>query len=217
MKLIGNTYGDSVDFFILQQFLICLINAACVYTGAALYLTKGVIQTVYGKFDTMNRFRLFGAVPLIFIISLMGCVVVGIILRYTQIGRRIFAIGSNEKAAFLSGIKVTRNKLIFFALNGFFVGLAAVLLLSRVGSALPSTGAGYELQAMGAVVIGGAPINGGKGNIVGTFFGVLLMGLISNVLNILGVNSYLQEIASGALIIISLGISAIRVHMLTKN
>ena len=63
----------------------------------------------------------------------------------------------------------------------------------------------------------GAPINGGKGNIVGTFFGVLLMGLISNVLNILGVNSYLQEIASGALIIISLGISAIRVHMLTKN
>lgn len=147
----------------------------------------------------------------------MGCVVVGIILRYTQIGRRIFAIGSNEKAAFLSGIKVTRNKLIFFALNGFFVGLAAVLLLSRVGSALPSTGAGYELQAMGAVVIGGAPINGGKGNIVGTFFGVLLMGLISNVLNILGVNSYLQEIASGALIIISLGISAIRVHMLTKN
>jgi ribose transport system permease protein len=172
---------------------------------------------VYGKFDTMNRFRLFGAVPLIFIISLMGCVVVGIILRYTQIGRRIFAIGSNEKAAFLSGIKVTRNKLIFFAMNGFFVGLAAVLLLSRVGSALPSTGAGYELQAMGAVVIGGAPINGGKGNIVGTFFGVLLMGLISNVLNILGVNSYLQEIASGALIIISLGISAIRVHMLTKN
>ena len=183
----------------------------------SLYLTKGVIQTVYGKFDAMNRFRLFGAIPLIFIISLIGCVVVGIILRYTQIGRRIFAIGSNEKAAFLSGIKVTGNKLVFFAMNGFFVGLAAVLLLSRVGSALPSTGAGYELQAMGAVVIGGAPINGGKGNIIGTFFGVLLMGLISNVLNILGVNSYLQEIASGALIIISLGISAIRVHMLTKN
>ena len=199
--------GVLAILFKAPSFIISLATTS-VYTGAALYLTKGVIQTVYGKFDTMNRFRLFGAVPLIFIISLMGCVVVGIILRYTQIGRRIFAIGSNEKAAFLSGIKVTRNKLIFFAMNGFFVGLAAVLLLSRVG---------YELQAMGAVVIGGAPINGGKGNIVGTFFGVLLMGLISNVLNILGVNSYLQEIASGALIIISLGISAIRVHMLTKN
>ena len=202
--------------FKAPSFIISLATTS-VYTGAALYLTKGVIQTVYGKFDAMNRFRLFGAIPLIFIISLLGCVVVGIILRYTQIGRRIFAIGSNEKAAFLSGIKVTGNKLVFFAMNGFFVGLAAVLLLSRVGSALPSTGAGYELQAMGAVVIGGAPINGGKGNIIGTFFGVLLMGLISNVLNILGVNSYLQEIASGALIIISLGISAIRVHMLTKN
>ena len=141
--------GVLAILFKAPSFIISLATTS-VYTGAALYLTKGVIQTVYGKFDTMNRFRLFGAVPLIFIISLMGCVVVGIILRYTQIGRRIFAIGSNEKAAFLSGIKVTRNKLIFFAMNGFFVGLAAVLLLSRVGSALPSTGAGYELQAMGA-------------------------------------------------------------------
>jgi len=97
------------------------------------------------------------------------------------------------------------------------VGVAAVLLLSRVGSALPSSGAGMELQAMGAVVIGGVPISGGKGNIIGTFFGVLLMGLISNVLNILGVNPYLQEIASGAIIIIALGISALRVNLLNKN
>lgn len=208
--------GVLAIIFKAPSFIISLATTS-VYTGSALYLTKGVIQTVYGKFDAMNKFRLFGVVPLIFIISLIGCVVVGIILKYTQIGRRIFAIGSNEKAAFLSGIKVTKNKLIFFAMNGFFVGLAAILLLSRVGSALPSTGAGYELQAMGAVVIGGAPINGGKGNILGTFFGVLLMGLISNVLNILGVNSYLQEIASGALIIVSLGISAVRVHMLQKN
>ena len=202
--------------FKAPSFIVSLATTS-VFTGTALYITRGVIQTVYGKFDFMNKFKLFGVIPLIFIISLIGCVIVGIILKYTQIGRRIYAIGSNEKAAFLSGIRVNRNKLLFFAMNGFFVGLAAVLLLSRVGSALPSTGAGYELQAMGAVVIGGAPINGGKGNIIGTFFGVLLMGLISNVLNILGVNSYLQEIASGALIIASLGISALRVRMLERN
>ena len=85
--------GVLAILFKAPSFIISLATTS-VYTGAALYLTKGVIQTVYGKFDTMNRFRLFGAIPLIFIISLMGCVVVGIILRYTQIGRRIFAIGS---------------------------------------------------------------------------------------------------------------------------
>jgi ribose transport system permease protein len=146
----------------------------------------------------------------LFIISVIGYILVHLLLKFTQIGRRLFSIGCNEKAAFLAGIDVVKNKLLFFALNGFFVGMAAILLLSRVGSALPSTGAGYELQAMGAVVIGGVPINGGKGNIIGTFFGVLLMGLISNVLNILGVNPYLQEIASGTIIILSLGISTLR-------
>lgn len=202
--------------FKAPSFIISLATTS-VYTGLALFLTKGVIRTVYGQFNFLSATRIFGIIPLIFVISLIGYVAVHIILKYTQIGRRLFAIGSNEKSAFLAGIRVTGNKLVFFLLNGFFVGVAAMLLLSRVGSALPSSGAGLELQAMGAVVIGGVPINGGKGNIVGTFFGVLLMGLISNVLNILGVNPYLQEIASGVIIIASLGISALRVSLLDKR
>jgi ribose transport system permease protein len=191
------------------SFIISLATTS-IYTGIALFVTKGVIRTVYGQFDFLSSTRLFGFIPLLFIISVIGYILVHLLLKFTQIGRRLFSIGCNEKAAFLAGIDVVKNKLLFFALNGFFVGMAAILLLSRVGSALPSTGAGYELQAMGAVVIGGVPINGGKGNIIGTFFGVLLMGLISNVLNILGVNPYLQEIASGTIIILSLGISTLR-------
>jgi ribose transport system permease protein len=191
------------------SFIISLATTS-IYTGIALFVTKGVIRTVYGQFDFLSSTRLFGIIPLLFIISVIGYVLVHLLLKFTQIGRRLFAIGCNEKAAFLAGIDVVKNKLLFFAMNGFFVGMASILLLSRVGSALPSTGSGYELQAMGAVVIGGVPINGGKGNIIGTFFGVLLMGLISNVLNILGVNPYLQEIASGTIIILSLGISTLR-------
>ena len=191
------------------SFIISLATTS-IFTGIALFVTKGVIRTVYGQFDFLSATRLFGFIPLLFIISLIGYVLVHILLKFTQIGRRLFSIGCNETAAFLAGIDVVKNKLLFFAMNGFFVGMASVLLLSRVGSALPSTGAGYELQAMGAVVIGGVPINGGKGSIIGTFFGVLLMGLISNVLNILGVNPYLQEIASGTIIILSLGISTLR-------
>ncbi|TCL56283.1 monosaccharide ABC transporter membrane protein (CUT2 family) [Kineothrix alysoides] len=208
--------GILAILFKAPSFIISLATTS-VYTGAALFITKGVIRTVYGEFDFLSKTKVLSIIPLIFVISLIGYVIVHIILKYTQIGRRLFAIGCNEKSAFLAGIRVTGNKLIFFVLNGFFVGVAAVLLLSRVGSALPSSGAGMELQAMGAVVIGGVPISGGKGNIIGTFFGVLLMGLISNVLNILGVNPYLQEIASGAIIIIALGISALRVNLLNKN
>ena len=132
------------------------------------------------------------------------------ILIYTQIGRRIYAIGSNQRAAFLAGINVNANKILFFAISGFLVGVSSVLILSRLGGALPSTGAGIELRAIGAVVIGGVPITGGSGNILGTFFGVLLMGVISNSLNMLRINPYFQEMAYGILIIIAIAISSLR-------
>lgn len=211
----GLLNGALAIIFKAPSFIITLATTS-VYKGIALYATKGVIQTVYGKFDTLAFTKIGGIIPLSFVISMLGFVLIFVILRYTQIGRRIYAIGSNEKSAFLSGVRITQNKLLFFMMNGFFVGLASILLLSRVGSALPSSGAGLEMTAIGAVVIGGAPINGGQGNAAGTFFGVLLLGLISNVLNILGVNPYLQEIASGVIIIVSLGISALRFKMLSK-
>jgi ribose transport system permease protein len=94
------------------------------------------------------------------------------------------------------------------------VGLASVLILSRLGAALPSTGAGIELRAIGAVVIGGVPITGGRGNVLGTFLGVLLMGVISNSLNMMRVNPYFQEVAYGLLIIFAVAISSIRYRWL---
>ena len=195
--------------FKAPSFIISLATTS-IFTGLGLFITKGVIRTVYGQCDFLSKTRLFGFIPLLFIICLLGFVMVHLLLKYTQVGRRLFAFGCNTRAAYLAGIDIVKNKLLFFAMNGFFVGLAAILLLSRVGAALPSTGSGYELEAMGAVVIGGVSINGGKGDVIGPFFGVLLMGLISNVLNILGVNPYLQEIASGIIIILSLGISVLR-------
>jgi len=130
-------------------------------------------------------------------------------LTYTKLGRRVYAIGSNAQAAYLAGIAVKQNKVLFFLINGVLVGAAATLLLSRVGAVQPSTGSGIELKAIGAVVIGGAPMTGGEGKIIGTFCGVLLMGVISTVLNMLQVNPYFQDITFGVLIILSLGISAL--------
>jgi ribose transport system permease protein len=134
-----------------------------------------------------------------------------VLLRNTKLGRRVYAIGANSRGAFLSGIAVKSNTLVFFALNGLLVGVAAVVLLSRLGAALPTTGAGLELKAIGAVVIGGVPITGGTGNVLGTFLGVLLIGVISNMLNLSRVNPYYQEIAYGALVVISVAVSYVRV------
>jgi ribose transport system permease protein len=187
-----------------------IISLACIsiFKGIALALTNGTIQTIYGQFEALGATRIFGVIPLLFILSLVGYLVVHFILSYTRLGRRAYAIGNNSQAAYLSGISIKGNTLLFFAINGILVGVAATMLLSRVGAVQPSTGSGMELKAMGAVVIGGTPMTGGKGKIIGTFFGILLMGVISNVLNMLQVNPYFQDITFGFLIIISLAVSA---------
>jgi len=188
-----------------------IVSLACIgiFRGVALAFTKGVLQLVYGKFEFLGATRFFNILPLMFVISLAGYLILHFILKYTKLGRRAFAIGSNERATYLAGIPINKNKLIFFIINGLYVGTAATLLLSRIGAAQPSTGSGIELQAIGAVVIGGTPMTGGKGKVIGTFFGVLLTGIISNALNMLQVSPYFQEVAIGALILVSLAVSAL--------
>ena len=154
--------------------------------------------------------RIAGFLPLLFLISIVVYIIIHFILQKTKLGRRVFAIGNNKRAAYLSGIKIKTNIMVFFLISGLCCGVASMMLLSRVGAVLPSTGSGTELKALGAAVIGGTPMDGGKGKIIGTFFGVLLMGVISNVLNQLQVNAYLQDVVFGALLLMALGISRLR-------
>ncbi|MEN3185660.1 MAG: ABC transporter permease [Atribacterota bacterium] len=178
-----------------------------VFQGIALAITKGSFQTIYGQFETIGMTRILQVLPLSFLISIGAYLVVHFLLTDTKLGRRIYSVGSNPAAAFLSGISVSQTKLTAFFLNGLFVGIATMVLLSRIGAAQPSTGSGIELRAIGAVVIGGTPLSGGKGRIIGTLFGVFLMGIISNTLNMLRVNPYFQEVTFGLLIIASLAVS----------
>jgi ribose transport system permease protein len=199
--------------FQAPTFIVSLATAG-IFTGIALALTEGIIQLVPQNFTFFSSTRLLGGnLPLIFLISLLGYVAVGILLRFTRLGRRTYAIGDNPRAAFLAGIDVSRTTVLLFAINGILIGVAAIMLISRIGSALPSTGAGLELRAIGAVVIGGVPITGGRGGVVGTFFGVLLLGVISNMLNMLRINPFLQEIAFGGLIVLAIGISWLRTRV----
>lgn len=198
------------------SFIITMATTS-IYTGIALLLTKGVIQNIIGKFRFFSGTKLFGIVPIMLVIAIFAYIIAFIGMKYTRTGRQIYAIGSNPMAAYLAGINVTASKLKFFALDGLLVGIAAAMYLSRLGSALPSYGVGMEMNAMGAVVIGGTPISGGKGSIAGTFCGVLLIGLISNALNMMHVDAYFQDIASGALIIVALAISALRVTLANRQ
>ncbi|HPT82636.1 MAG TPA: ABC transporter permease [Limnochordia bacterium] len=201
--------GVGCIIFRAPSFIISLASIS-VFKGVALALTSGTLQMIMGRMEYLGSGTVLGFIPIIFMITLLGYVATHAILSYTKLGRRVYAIGDNPRAAFLAGINIARNKIAFFALNGFFVGLAAILLLARVGAAQPTTGSGMELQAIGAVVIGGTPMTGGKGNVVGTFFGVLLWGLIANALNMLGISPFWQEATMGSLIIVAVAITSLR-------
>ena len=200
--------GVSSILFRAPSFIISLA-AIGIFKGTSLALTEAVLQTIYGKFEFLGATRLFGIVPLLFLISLAIYAVVFVILKYTLLGRRVYAIGNNPTAAYLSGIDIKANKIVFFVINGVFVGVAAMMMLSRIGAAQASTGNGMELTAIGAVVIGGTTMDGGKGGIVGTFLGVLLMGVIGNALNMLQVSPYFQDVINGAVIVLAIAVSSL--------
>ena len=124
-----------------------------------------------------------------------------VMLRYNVFGRLIIAIGSNEEASRLSGIKVNKYKFLVYAISGSLAALAAIVVASRTNLGSPNMGMAWELDAIAAVVIGGASLNGGKGTAINTLMGVLILGLIGNILNLLNVPSYPQQVVKGAIII----------------
>ena len=122
-------------------------------------------------------------------------------LRFTPCGRCVYAIGSNEEAARLSGINVKLYKTLVYVLSGVTAAIAGVLYAAQLAVGPPIAGEGYELDAIAAVVVGGTSLFGGQGGVIGTFLGALIIGVLSNVLNLMGVSPFAQPLAKGALII----------------
>ena len=133
-----------------------------------------------------------------------------IVLNRTIIGRYTFAIGSNEEATKLSGINVDRWKILIYIIGGIYIGLAGIVLSSRLSSAQPALGQGYELEAIAAVIIGGTSLLGGKGSITGTVIGALIMAVLINGLRIMEIRQEWQTVVTGLVIIVAVYADSIR-------
>lgn len=195
--------------FNAPSFVVTLATQNIFYS-IALLITNGYMQTLYGTYRTLSNYSIGGVIPLSYVIVLLGFVCIHILLKHTRTGRETYAIGTNEKAAYISGINIKLSKVKFFLVSGVFVGLASMMMLSRVGAAQATTGYGMETEAIGAVVIGGSSINGGKGGVVGTFFGVLLLSMISTAINMLHINAFYEYMVYGIILILALAITALR-------
>ncbi|ACO78400.1 inner-membrane translocator [Azotobacter vinelandii CA] len=144
-----------------------------------------------------------GPVSMPIVIFAIVALFFALVLKYTTYGRYVYAVGGNEKSARTSGIGVRKVMFSVYIVSGVLAGLAGMVLTARTTAALPQAGMSYELDAIAAVVIGGTSLSGGSGNIVGTLFGALLIGVINNGLNLLGVSSYYQQVAKGLIIVIA--------------
>lgn len=151
-----------------------------------------------------------GPVPMPIIVLLGTALIASFILNRTVIGRSMYAVGGNAEAARLSGLPVRRITVTVFALAGLFAAVAGLLLAGRLESAQPQAAAGYELDAIAAVVIGGASLAGGVGRISGTFIGALVLVVIRNGLNLLNVTSFWQQVVIGLVIALAVGIDVLR-------
>lgn len=156
--------------------------------------------------DLIPGFDIPNAVLIFFLAAVIG----SILLARTIVGRYNFAIGSNEEATRLSGVNVRKWKIIIYVITGLFTGLAGILMASRLNSAQPSLGMGYELEAIAAVVIGGTSLNGGKGTIVGTVIGALIMSVLTNGLRIMSVPQEWQTVVVGFVILLAVYADIIR-------
>lgn len=175
-----------------------------IFQGVTLLVTGG--RPVIG-FPQSIRFLgtgYLGPIPVPVVIAILVAVLVHIMLRYTAFGRELYAIGGNPEAARLSGIPNNIRVISAFIISATCAALAGLVLIARVSSAQPTAGVGDEMNAIGAVLIGGASLSGGAGNVLGTLAGVLILGIISNGLNLLHVDPYYQYVVKGLIILFAI-------------
>ena len=172
--------------------------------GAPVYTTNIPSESVQEQFYILGGGRIGGdGLPYSVIITLVYAVILGIVLAKSRIGRQIYACGSNLEAAKLSGINAVKTRMFAYCISGLSAAICGILVASRLSSAQPTAGNGYEMEAIAASVLGGISILGGEGTILNTIIGALMMGIIRNGLNLNGVNSFWQQVIVGLILLVA--------------
>ncbi|GHD66121.1 MULTISPECIES: ABC transporter permease subunit [Jeongeupia] len=184
---------------------IATLGTMTLYRGWTMVYTNGSPMTGFNSdfIYMLGSGYVFGIVPIPVVITLVVFGALWFVLKKTVFGRHVYAVGGNPEASKLSGVKVDRVQLWVYSLSGLMAALAGAILTSRLNSAQPTAGAGYELDAIAAVVIGGTSLAGGRGWIVGTLIGAVLLGVLNNGLNLLGVSSFYQQVIKGIIILLA--------------
>ena len=207
--IIGLVNGALISFLSLPPF-IATLGTMSIVRGAAYTVTGGQpIYTFPAGFTGISG-RVAG-IPLYSMLIMLAVILLGwYVLRYTRIGRFTYAVGGNENCAKLSGINLNKVKCFVYVVSGLCCGVAALLMSSRLDSAVPTNADGQEMDAIAAVVIGGTSMSGGEGSMVGTLIGILIIGIIANGLNLLGVAQGPQKMVKGLIIVVAVVIDVIR-------
>jgi ribose transport system permease protein len=200
--LCGLINGVLIAKLKLPDFIVTL-GMLSIYRGAALIFTDG--KPIYGIDATFRAIFAgdVGGIPTPVILALAIALLAFLVVRYTALGEQIIAVGGNEEAARLAGINVDRVKICVYAISGLLATFAGFVLIGRIGAAEPIGGTGFELQAIGAAVIGGASLFGGEGNPLGALVGALTLGAMQNGLTLLNVPSFWQLVATGVVVIVA--------------
>lgn len=210
--VLGTLNGVIITAFNVHSFLVTLATSL-VYRGMAILVTNGkLIPVRIDEFAWLGRQKLdLGggvAVNIAVIVMLVFMALIMFILNRTTLGRAIYAVGGNEEAALLSGIRTNLVKIITFAFSGGAAGLAGVITVSRLSMGEPQAGTGLEFEAIAAVILGGTSIMGGAGAIWRSMAGVLLLALIGNGFNILNVNPFFKDLTTGVIIVLAVALAA---------
>jgi ribose/xylose/arabinose/galactoside ABC-type transport system permease subunit len=204
----GLVSGGLIAYGKLPPFIATLAMLS-VGRGLALVISQGTPISFPGPIASLGQ-TLGGWLPVPLLVMVVVGGVTALVLSRTYSGRVMYAIGGNEEAARLSGIRVRRQKLVIYALSGGFAAIAGIVLASRLASAQPQAADGYELDAIAAVVIGGASLSGGVGKASGTLIGALILAVLRNGLNLLDVSAFWQQVVIGAVIALAVLFDTLR-------
>ena len=201
-SLFGAFNGFCVAFGRMPPIIVTLATMGAAHGLALLYTGGYPISGLPSWFAWFGRGSLAGIqVPIL--IMLLVYTAGYVVLHHTPFGRYVYAVGGNEEATRLTGIRVPRTKMLVYSISGLTAAIAGLVITARLMSGQPSIGEGFELDAIAAVVLGGAAISGGRGVVLGTLVGAMLLAMLNNGLNLMGVSSYLQDVIKGGIILLA--------------